>query len=106
MTRVPLATLAEVGPGWARDGGGPGRLVAARYENQIGVMQRETAQLRVQMRREQVLLRDEVTRARAVALLLRDPATRVVTLNGLPAAPTASGRVVWHEKSGGQLYVT
>src|SRR5207237_5316658 len=81
-------------------------VVASRYEKRIGVMARETAHLRDQMRREQVLLRDEVARARAVALLLRDPATRVVALDGLPAAPTASGRVVWHERAGGQLYVT
>ena len=83
-----------------------GGVVASRYEKQIGVMQRETAHLRDQVRREQALLRDEVARARVVATLLRDPATRVVALDGLPAAPTARGRVVWHEKSGGQLYVT
>jgi len=82
-----------------------GGAVASRYEKWIGVMARETAHLRDQMRREQALLRDEVARARAVAVLLRDPATRVVELNGLPAAPAASGRVVWHEKAGGQLYV-
>ena len=41
-----------------------------------------------------------------MAELLRDPATRVVALDGLPPAPGASGRVVWHEKAGGRLYVT
>src|SRR5438876_2372309 len=67
---------------------------------------RESAQAGEQMRREQALLRNEIERARAVAQLLRDPVTRVVALNGLPAAPSASGRVVWHEKAGGQLYVS
>ena len=83
-----------------------GGVVASRYEKRIGVIVREMSQLRDQVRREQALLRDEVARARAVALLLRDPATRVVALNGLPAAPSASGRVVWHETAGGQLYVS
>jgi hypothetical protein len=82
-----------------------GGVVASRYEKRIGVIARETALVRDQMRREQAALRDEVTRAREVAVLLRDPATRVVALNGLAAAPDASGRIVWHEKAGGQLYV-
>jgi anti-sigma-K factor RskA len=83
-----------------------GGVVASRYEKRLGVVIRETAQHRDQMRREQALLRDELARARAVALLLRDPATRVVALSGLASAPGARGRVVWHEKSGGQLYVS
>jgi len=82
-----------------------GGVVASRYEKRIGVIVREMSQLRDQVRREQALLREEVTRAREVAVLLRDPATRVVALSGLAAAPSASGRVVWHEKAGGQLYV-
>jgi len=81
-------------------------MVAARYEARLGVVARETAQVREQLRREQALLREEVAGARAVAELLRDPATRVVTLDGLPAAPGASGRIVWHEKAGGRLYVS
>jgi anti-sigma-K factor RskA len=81
-------------------------LVASRYEARLGVVARETAQVREQVRREQALLREEVAGARAVAELLRDPATRVVALHGLPAAPSASGRIIWHEKAGGRLYVT
>ena len=77
-------------------------LVAARYERQLGVVMRETSRMREALKREQEKLRDEV----ATAQLLRDPATRVVTLNGLPAAPGASGRVVWHDDAGGRLYVT
>ena len=83
-----------------------GGLVASRYEKRLGVVARETAQVREQVRREQAVLRDELAAARAMADLLRDPATRVVALDGLPAAPSASGRVVWHEKAGGRLYVT
>jgi anti-sigma-K factor RskA len=82
-----------------------GGVVASRYEKRLGLVMRETGQLRDQMRREQALLREELARARAVALLLRDPATRVVALNGLAPAPGATGRVVWHDKAGGQLYV-
>ena len=81
-------------------------LVAARYEARLGSLARQTAQVRDEVRREQQALRDEVAAARAVAQLLRDPATRVVALAGLPDAPNASGRMVWHEKAGGRLYVT
>jgi len=81
-------------------------MVASRYEKRLGIVARETAQMREQIRREQALLREEVATARAVADLLRDPATRVVTLDALPAAPAASGRVVWHEQAGGRLYVS
>ncbi|MBM3218043.1 MAG: anti-sigma factor [Candidatus Rokubacteria bacterium] len=80
-------------------------MVASRYEARLGVLARETAQVREQLRREQALLREEVAAARAVADLLRMPATRVVALNGLAAAPTASGRIIWHDQAGGRLYV-
>jgi anti-sigma-K factor RskA len=83
-----------------------GGMVAARYESRLGMIARETAKAREQMRREQARLREEITSAQAVNTLLRDPATRVVALSGLAAAPGASGRVVWHEKAGGRLYVT
>jgi anti-sigma-K factor RskA len=80
-------------------------VVASRYEARLGFVARQAAQVREQVRRERLALRDEVAAARAVAELLRDPATRVVVLKGLPAAPGASGRVVWHEKAGGRVYV-
>jgi len=81
-------------------------MVASRYEARLGLLARQAAEVRDQVRREQAALRDEVTAARAMNDLLRDPATRVIALNALPAAPNASGRVVWHEKAGGRLYVT
>ena len=83
-----------------------GGIVASRYEKRLGFAAREVTRERERLRTEQEVMRAELARARAVAELMRDPATRVVALNGLQAAPSASGRVVWHEKAGGQLYVT
>ena len=83
-----------------------GGMVASRYEARLGKIAREIALARDQLGREQARLREEIFSARAMTDLLRDPATRVVTLNGLPAAPGASGRVVWHEQAGGRLYVS
>ena len=81
-------------------------MVASRYEARLGQVARDTARVREQVLREQALLREEVGIARALATLLRDPATRVVDLGGLAAAPTASGRLIWNEKAGGRLYVS
>jgi anti-sigma-K factor RskA len=81
-------------------------LVASRYEKRLGFVARETARVREQVQREQAVLRDEIAAARAVTELLRDPATRVVALAGMADAPNASGRVVWHDKAGGRLYVS
>jgi anti-sigma-K factor RskA len=80
-------------------------VVASRYEARLGFVARQAAKVREELRREQLALRDEVAGARAAAELLRDPATRVMVLKGLPAAPGASGRVVWNEKAGGRVYV-
>jgi anti-sigma-K factor RskA len=80
-------------------------LVAARYEARLGVIAREASQLRQRLQAEEATLRAELANAQAVVELLRDPDTRVVALNGLPAAPGARGRVVWNEKAGGRLYV-
>jgi anti-sigma-K factor RskA len=80
-------------------------VVAARYEKTMGMLARETARVRDEVQREQHRLREEVAAAREVAELLRDPGTRIVALNGQAAAPGASGRVVWHERTGGRLYV-
>ncbi len=72
-----------------------GGWVAARYEARLGQAARELAALRQRMVAE-----------REVIELLRDPATRVVVLAGLEAAPKARGRVVWSEATGGQLVVS
>jgi anti-sigma-K factor RskA len=50
------------------------------------------------------LARDAASSAQ-LAALLREPGTRLVTLQGTGPAPQAHGRVVWHDAAGGQLVV-
>lgn len=79
--------------------------VASRYEARIGAMARETAAVRANLQRQEAALRDRVAVAQTILALLRDPATRVVTLGGLGSSPQAAGRIIWHEKNGGYLFV-
>lgn len=79
--------------------------VSSRYEARIGTMARETAAIRADLRRQEAALRDQLAVSQTVIALLRDPATRVVTLRGLGATPEANGRLVWHERTGGHLFV-
>ena len=83
-----------------------GGVVASRYEKRLGALAREAGRIREEARRQEVALRDELAAAQAVHALLRDPATRVITLGGLAAAPGASGRMLWNDRVGGRLYVT
>ena len=96
-----LATAAAVAGGSAFVGG----LVASRYEARIGVMARETAAIRADLRRQDAALRDRLAISQAVIDLLLDPATRVVALRGLGPNPEAVGRVVWHDTAGGHLFI-
>jgi len=80
-------------------------LVASRYEARIGVMARETATVRADLRAQEAALRERLGVAQTVVGLLRDPATRIVALRGLDPTPTATGRVVWHERTGGHMFV-
>jgi anti-sigma-K factor RskA len=80
-------------------------LVASRYEARIGAMARETAAIRADLRRQDAALRDRLAMTQAVIDLLRDPATRVVALQGPAANPEAGGRVVWHDTAGGHVFV-
>jgi hypothetical protein len=82
-----------------------GMYVAARYEARLGQMAREMSATRQRLEAEQAGLRERVTAYQTVVLLLRDPATQVVTLRGAGPAAKASGRLVWHEQQGGQLFV-
>jgi hypothetical protein len=82
-----------------------GGLVASRYEARIGAMARETATIRADLRAQEAALRERLGVAQTVIALLRDPATRVIALRGLDPTPTATGRVVWHERTGGHLFV-
>jgi hypothetical protein len=82
-----------------------GGLVASRYEARLGQMARETAAVRERLMRNEAVLREQVAVYRDAVELLRDPATRVVELRGAGPSPEATGRLVWHETAGGQLFV-
>jgi hypothetical protein len=82
-----------------------GGFVASRYEARLGQMARETAAVRERLQRNEAALREQVAVYRNAVELLRDPATRVVDLHGAGPSPEASGRVIWHDKAGGQLFV-
>ncbi len=64
--------------------------VSARYEQRLGEMAREAA-----------ALREQISQQRQVLALLRDPATRIITLAGLEPSPKAQGRMIWNERDGG-----
>jgi hypothetical protein len=81
-----------------------GGFVAARYEGRLGKIHRETSALREEIRREESALHQRAILYQSVVDLLRDPATRVVTLRG--PGPGAQGRVVWHDTEGGHLFLT
>jgi hypothetical protein len=82
-----------------------GGMVASRYEARLGQMARETAAVRERLQRNEAALREEVAVYRGAVELLRDPATRVVELRGAGPSPKATGRLVWHDTAGGQLFV-
>ena len=64
--------------------------VSARYEQRLGEIARETA-----------ALREQISQQRQALALLRDPATRIITLAGLEPSPKAQGRMFWNERDGG-----
>ncbi len=96
------------------------RWVAGGYEQEIAAMARAAVALRDQLTeqartvadlRQKVdeqehaltLVRAEsADQARTIALL-GDPATRVVSLGGLPPSPAAQGRLLWNPHTGGLL---
>jgi hypothetical protein len=82
-----------------------GAWVATRYEAQLGQMARQASALRERLRRDEGALREQVALYQSAIDLLRDPATQVITLGGLGPSPQASGRLIWHERAGGQLFV-
>jgi anti-sigma-K factor RskA len=82
-----------------------GGVVASRYEARLGLMARESAALRQRLQRDIVALDDQLAGYRSAADLLRDPATQVVALRGLGPSPAATGRVIWHQKAGGHVFV-
>ena len=56
-----------------------------------------------QLAREQAVLKEELARQKELVTILQDPATRVVALSGLPPAPEAKARMLWHATAGGFL---
>ena len=82
-----------------------GMFVAARYEAELGRVARETSRLREDLSRQDAALRTRVAAYQSVVELLRDPTTRVIAMKGAGPSPTAEGRVVWNETSGGQVLV-
>ena len=82
-----------------------GAYVAARYEGRLGQMVREAVALRERVHRDEASLREQVAVYRSAVDLLRDPTTRIVALHGLGASPEATGRVIWHPREGGHVFV-
>lgn len=56
-----------------------------------------------QLAQEAAALKQETERQQSLVALLRDPATRVVTLSGSEPAPNATARMFWHATAGGLL---
>jgi anti-sigma-K factor RskA len=80
------AGLAAVVVGWS---------VSSTYEKRLDALARDAEQLKAELRSQQ-----------AVIAILRDPATQVVALAGLPPAPTARARMMWHASAGGVFVAT
>jgi len=79
--------------------------VAARYEARLGQMARETAAIRERLDQDRAEFQAQLASYRDVVELLRDPATRVVTLHGQGQARDALARVVWNDRTGGHIFV-
>jgi anti-sigma-K factor RskA len=56
-----------------------------------------------ELAQQQARLRQDLARQQELVTILQDPATQVVALAGLPPAPAAKGRMLWHAKAGGLL---
>ena len=81
LTGAMAAGLAALVVGWS---------VSSTYEKRLDALAQSAEQLRVELRSQQ-----------AVIAILRDPATQVVALAGLPPAPGARARMMWHAQAGG-----
>jgi anti-sigma-K factor RskA len=80
------AGLAAIAVGWS---------VSARYEKRLDALARDAEQLKAELRAQQTVIG-----------ILRDPATQVVALAGLPPAPGARARMMWHAQAGGVFVAT
>jgi anti-sigma-K factor RskA len=86
LSGAMAAGLAAVVVGWS---------VSSTYEKRLDALAREADQLRAELNAQQTVI-----------AILRDPATQVVALAGLPPAPGARARVMWHATAGGVFVAT
>jgi anti-sigma-K factor RskA len=86
LSGAMAAGLAAIVVGWS---------VSSTYEKRLDALARDADELKEELRRQQTVL-----------AILRDPATQVVSLAGLPPAPRARARMMWHEKAGGLFVAT
>ena len=75
------AGLAAVVVGWT---------VSSTYEKRLDALGRDADLLKAELQRQQTVI-----------AILRDPATQMVALAGLPPAPAARARMMWHAQNGG-----
>jgi anti-sigma-K factor RskA len=83
LSGAMAAGIAAIAVGW---------VVSTAYDRRVAQLAQETAALKQELDRQQSLV-----------ALLQDPATQVVALAGLEAAPGARARMLWHETAGGLL---
>ena len=86
LSGAMAAGLAAVVVGWS---------VSATYEKRLDALAQSAEQLRAELRSQQTVI-----------AILRDPATQVVALAGLPPAPAARARMMWHAHAGGVFVAT
>jgi anti-sigma-K factor RskA len=86
LSGAMAAGLAAIVVGWS---------VSSTYEKRLDALARDADELKAALRNQQTVLG-----------ILRDPGTQVVVLGGLPPAPGARARVMWHEKAGGLFLAT
>lgn len=86
LSGAMAAGLAAIVVGWS---------VSSTYEKRLDALGRAADQLKAELRSQQ-----------SVVAILRDPATQVVALGGLPPAPSAHARMMWHQKTGGLFMAT
>jgi anti-sigma-K factor RskA len=86
LSGAMAAGLAAIVVGWS---------VSSTYEKRLDALARDADQLKAELRSQQTVI-----------TILRDPATQVVALAGLPPAPGARARMMWHEKAGGVFVAT
>jgi len=86
LSGAMAAGLAAVVVGWS---------VSSTYEKRLDALVQSAERLRAELRSQQ-----------AVIAILRDPATQVVVLAGLPPAPGARARMMWHAQAGGVFVAT